>query len=198
MGLIFKFASTKEDFEKIYEVRHKILVKEEGFIPCTIEMESEDNAIHLMAIRDGKTVGVITLILDDGRGLPIEEYFDLAHIKKSRRAAEFRRFAVLPKEKGTETSVGLMTLAYEVAKKKGVKLIFIDLFKRKERDQKTYERMGFKMIGGYQVFNSEIVIMGLDIDKDAVYEISKEKAARRKVFVESLNKSPELKAFLTD
>jgi N-acetylglutamate synthase-like GNAT family acetyltransferase len=120
----------------------------------------------------------------------------MTHIKKSVKVAEFRRFAVLPEENKTETSLGLMVLAYEVAKKKGVKQIFIDLFKEKESDQNLYKRFGFKIIGDYRVFNSEVTVMVLDVENDSVYEIFPDKIERRKKFIESLKKSPELEALL--
>lgn len=197
MSLLFKLATTEEDLKQIYKLRKAILVDEEGFIPSTIEVEQNPGYYHIIAIKNNHPVGVITVYIDQGRGVPIEEYAELQKYKQLGTAAEFCRLAVIPDERLTPTSLGLTALSYELAKKMGVKFIFIDLFKSKKEEILKYEKMGFKTLGSYIVYNSEVVVMVLDIEKDSIYEKLKGKIDFRNYFVHSLKLSPDLEKLLS-
>lgn len=193
MDVIFKLAKTEKDFKQIYKLRYKTFVEAEGYNPSAIEIERGGDAAHLIALRKDKIVGAITLIVDNGQGLPMEKYFNLTVFKNDEKVAEVGRFAILPDEQTKIVPVGLIALAYEVAQKRGIKQIFIDFFKSEEKIR-FYERLGFKVIGNY-FWKNEIVVMTVTL-YDSPYAKDEEKIELREFFVRSLPKSAELEELL--
>jgi RimJ/RimL family protein N-acetyltransferase len=189
MDLTYKIAENTQDFEQVYDLRHRVFVLKGNYVPDTIQMEAGENAVHLMALRGEYLVGAISLILDDGGGIPMEKYFGLADFKSGKKIAEVRRFAVQAEEEGGIAPLGLMALIYEIAQKKGVERIFADVYKRQEKSVNIYKRIGFEVIGNY-FWNEEIIVMMIDLE-NSPYAKDEEKARLREFFVQKLSKKFE-------
>ena len=177
MGIILEKISSNEKFKEVLKIRKKVFIDEENLFKEMVLDEEDKEAEHFLAYKNGKAVGTISLSI----GIPVEfkpknldyENQDYGHL---------RRLAVLPKERGKTIGLGLMVIAYEYAKKRGIKVVWIAILKEHLRNINLYHQFGFKEIGDIE--GNKILI--LDIFSDSVYE--KARQQKRRKFINRMKK----------
>lgn len=82
------FAETEEDFSHVEAIWREVYCQELGWLQeqhCTLGHDKfhRHSKYVLARDRDGQPVGVMRLVLNSELGLPIEQFADISHIKKS-------------------------------------------------------------------------------------------------------------------
>ncbi len=76
-----RLAKTSSDLEKVFRLRHRVFVEEEGRLPDAGGMihdlwDGLDEGINVLAEEDGVAVGAIRFVMDGPFGLPATHHFD--------------------------------------------------------------------------------------------------------------------------
>jgi len=163
----FVHAKTREQLEDVFFLQRKILVGERGYLEETIKREVDDSAYHILAYKGLRPVGTISCITDKiVNKLPIEEHFKLDKFREGNRCIEIDRLAVLKEERVSGLlPIGLMTLAYIIAKSDDVERVFLDVFFDEKKHINMYKKLGFKTIGTYQ-WMLPVTVMMMDYKSD--------------------------------
>jgi predicted GNAT family N-acyltransferase len=171
----FKIVENKKELEQVYRLRQQVFVKEDGYHPTHIKLNQDRAATHFLAFKDRKAIGAISVFVGRPQELPDIKYFNPLHFK-SIKVAEIYKFAVIPEERGRLTSIGLMVLAYESAKRDEAEEIFISVLNTKKESIRIYKRFGFKVVAkgtAWGIGPGVAMILNL---KDAPFEKDKEKS----------------------
>lgn len=119
-------AVSREDLRKVYSIRLRVFVREQG-VPREIELDRDDHlASHFLAAIGGKFVGTARLVMKQGQ-------------------AKIGRMAVLKRYRGRGVGKELLKRAVVLAKRKGVKEIFLHA---QVPVVPFYEKRGFHCVGG--------------------------------------------------
>lgn len=166
----FSMVQNLKEFRNVISLRRKVFVKREGYPPKSIVNDFDKDAIHILAKSNKKVVGTISLILDSDKGLPIEKKFDIsAH--RGGKIVEIDKLAVLPEKHGTAIAFDLTFMAYAIARFWGAQKIFIFTLKKKTGNILFYKKFGFRLIGEFDLFDSEpAVVMVMDFSSNDTYE----------------------------
>lgn len=120
-----KKLETRRELEKAFSIRLRVFVKEQG-VPREIELDEDDRrAVHYLAYIGGRAVGTARLLIQQ-------------------REAKIGRMAVLKSYRGRGVGKALLRRAVSLAKKRGVKTIFLNA---QVSVISFYERMGFFCVG---------------------------------------------------
>ena len=185
MHIKFKISSSERDLELIYKLREEVFRKEDHYPEEALKTEYDKTATHFMAIKDGKLIGSLMIVLNSEKGLPIEKFLDISKLK-DKPIAEVLKLAVLPEDRKTSVSMGLIVLAHEYAKGNGVKRICIVSLEKKQDNYKLYSRFGFKTIGKFNFYGIDNAYgMVLDLD-EGFYETTGKKNKRKELFAKKL------------
>ena len=191
--LTFKRATKHEEFQEIYSLREEVFVKEDKYPKEAIRSSFDNQAVHFIAVEKDKLIGAISVLLDGPRGLPLQEFIDIAPYR-DKKLAEIEKLAVVPHRRKETISSVLMMIAYEFAKLYANRICIFAL-EKKVAVVELYKQIGFKIVGGFDFYNiGQALFMILDIRQDSVYETEPEKIKYLKLYIEKLSKRLGLKS----
>lgn len=122
MATIYRQAVTKEELKSAFSVRHAVFTIEQKIAPEAVRDDKDKDAVHLIAVKDGKTVGTLRVFLEGDEAI-------------------IGRMAVLKEEREKGVGTNLMKLAIKKSKEMGAKYAVAGA---QVRACAFYEKMGFE------------------------------------------------------
>ena len=115
----------RNNSELLFYIRAKVFFEEQGYSMNDINIEFEKEATHILALKENKPVGTVTIFLESENGLPVEKFVDISIFKaKDRKNMFFSKLAVLKEERKKFIGYNLILLTNEIARKNGIKKVF--------------------------------------------------------------------------
>ncbi|MGE4585163.1 MAG: GNAT family N-acetyltransferase [Sphaerochaeta sp.] len=146
----FSMASDQNSMNDVFFIQRKVLVGEKGYLEESIHRKVDEKAMHILAFRGLQPVGTVSLMTSEHFWpLPINKYFDIQSVLKTKKCAEIIRLAVLPEMRNTSASIGLIILVFLLARATGVEELIIDVFADDTKTIKLYKKFGFVEVGSY-------------------------------------------------
>ena len=166
----YSIAESAKDIRKILQLRKKIFVDEEGYPNSAVLNGYEKDSLHLMATIRGELIGVVSIVFDGPKGLPLKKFIDLSAYKDM-KLVEVDKLAMIGEKRKRELSFQLMWMCYSVAKFWGAEGMLIFTLSKKQDNLIIYERFGFKKIGEFFLFGNErATVLKLDFSDVDTYE----------------------------
>jgi hypothetical protein len=128
--------------------------------------EFDDDAIHILASRDGHAIAAARILMDTAR-FEIEQDMLMTEYREIGTCAEVSRLAVAPSARRSLVLIALFRAFYRVWMQKEVRFVFCGVTTNCAT-AKMYESMGFAHISGLhhkQSCDKDYSIMVLDLEK---------------------------------
>ncbi|MCX7661888.1 MAG: hypothetical protein N2Z79_04310, partial [Candidatus Omnitrophica bacterium] len=106
------FSIGKTRIRDIIKLRKEIFVKEEGYPLRNIYNPFDTQAFHFIIQDKTIPIGCVSIYLDIGRGIPLENFISLRKYQ-SYRKAEIQKLAIIPEYRKSYISLSLMVISYE-------------------------------------------------------------------------------------
>lgn len=166
----YSIAETALDLRKIFRLRRKIFVDEEGYPKKGVLNGYEKTSLHVMANTKNELVGCVSMAFDGPSGIPLDKFIDLSKYR-DKKILEVDKLAVIGEKRKKELSFQLMWLCYSVAKFWGAQRMLVFTLSSKTQNIALYKRFGFKVLTEFEIFSCKnATVLLLDFDDFDTYE----------------------------
>ena len=185
----YTIAENSGDIRKVLDLRKKIFVNEEHYPITALTNGFEKESLHIMATKDEKLVGAVSISFDGEQGIPLDKYLDLTGYKKGKKNVEVDKLAIIGEGRKRELSFHLMWICYSIARYWGAQMMFIFTLSKKTDNLNIYQRFGFKEVGTFVLFDNELATaLKLDFDDFDTYEKKLKTSQKLRLGKKLLNK----------
>lgn len=167
----YSIAETMSDMKRVFQLRKKVFVQEEGYPPKAVTNGFEKQSLHITATLREELAACVSVAFDSAAGIPLDRYLDLSQFKKDMKVVEVDKLAVIGEKRKRELAFQIMWIAYSVARFWGAQRMFIFTLSHKTDNLKIYSRFGFKEFATFDIFSGQrATALMLDFDDIDTYE----------------------------